>query len=65
MIIIILGQHKDTFEKKVFKAIYNLQSFFKHKNCSSIFQLQNTKSYPERGYYLLEIFKVKIMFIYK
>ena len=51
MIIIILGQHKDTFEKKVFKTIYNLQSFFKHKNCSSIFQLQNTKSYPERGYF--------------
>ena len=32
MIIIILGQQKDNFEKKVFKTIYNLQSFFETVN---------------------------------
>ena len=28
IMITILGQHKDTFEKKVFEIIYNLHSFF-------------------------------------
>ena len=32
IIIIVLGQHKDTFEKKVFKVIYNLHSFFETVN---------------------------------
>ena len=29
IIIIILGEYKDTFEKKVFKKIYNLPLFLK------------------------------------
>ena len=32
IMIINLGQHKDTFEKNVFKIIYNLHSFFETVN---------------------------------
>ena len=36
IIIITLGHHKNTFEKKVFKIIYNLQSFFETVNSNIV-----------------------------
>ena len=44
--------------KKIIEEIFNLilkhyhyETFFKHKNCSSVFQPENAKWHPERGYF--------------